>query len=157
MHTSGEWEGCMYHWILKDIYYISSPYQAQEMQQFYLIHSNKHRETAKMRRQRNMAPNETTEQNSRKELNKMDTSNLLDAELKTLVIRMLSELRGRVDELRENFNITKEDMGTIKKDQSEMEDTLTEMKNNLQGISSRVHETENQTVICNIRKQNTPN
>ena len=48
-------------------------------------------------------------------------------------------------------------MGTIKKDQSEMEDTLTEMKNNLQGISSRVHETENQTVICNIRKQNTPN
>ena len=87
----------------------------------------------------------------------MKTTNLSDAELKTLVIRLLSELRGRVDELRENFNITKEDMGTIKKDQSEMEDTLTEMKNNLQGISSRVHETENQTVICNIRKQNTPN
>ena len=28
----------------------------------------------------------------------MKTSNLLDAEFKTLVIRMLSELRGRVDE-----------------------------------------------------------
>ena len=34
----------------------------------------------------------------------MKTSNLLDAEFKTLVIRMLNELRGRVDELRENFN-----------------------------------------------------
>ena len=35
-----------------------------------------------------------------KELNKMETSDPLDAELKTLVIRMLNELRGRVDKLR---------------------------------------------------------
>ena len=34
----------------------------------------------------------------------MDTGNLSDAEFKTLVIRMLSELRGRADELSENFN-----------------------------------------------------
>ena len=34
----------------------------------------------------------------------METSNLPDAEFKTLVIRMLNELRGRVDELSENFN-----------------------------------------------------
>ena len=37
----------------------------------------------------------------------METSNLLDAELKTLVIRMLKELKGRVDELRDNFNSVK--------------------------------------------------
>ena len=35
-----------------------------------------------------------------KELNKMETSNLPDAEFKTLVIGMLNECRGRVDELR---------------------------------------------------------
>ena len=35
------------------------------------------------------------------ELNKMETSNLLDAEFKTLVIRMLDEVRGRVDKLSE--------------------------------------------------------
>ena len=40
----------------------------------------------------------------KKELNEMEISNLSDAEAKTLVIRMLKELRGRVDELRENFN-----------------------------------------------------
>ena len=34
----------------------------------------------------------------------METSNLPDAEFKTLVIKMLNELRGRVDELSENFN-----------------------------------------------------
>ena len=35
----------------------------------------------------------------------METSNnLLDAEFKTFVIRMLRELRERLDELSENFN-----------------------------------------------------
>ena len=47
---------------------------------------------------------------SEKELNKMETSKLPKAELETLVIRMLSELRGRADELRENFNSIKKDM-----------------------------------------------
>ena len=39
-----------------------------------------------------------------KERNKVEMSNLKDAEFKTLVIRMLNELKGRVDELSENFN-----------------------------------------------------
>ena len=39
-----------------------------------------------------------------KELNKMETNNLPDAEFRTLVIRMLREFRGRVDELSKNFN-----------------------------------------------------
>ena len=34
-----------------------------------------------------------------KELNKMETSNTLDAELKALDIRMLNELRIRMDKL----------------------------------------------------------
>ena len=56
-----------------------------------------------------------------KELNKMEISNLSDAELKTLVIRMLKELSGY-------FN-------SIKMIQSEMKDRLIEIKNNLQGNS----------------------
>ena len=61
-----------------------------------------------------------------KELNKMEISKLLDAEFKTLVIRMLKEL-GR------HFN-------SIKMIQSEMKVTLSKTKN-LQGINS---EAENQ-------------
>ena len=34
----------------------------------------------------------------------MESSNLTDAEFKTLVIKMLNELRGRIDELSEKFN-----------------------------------------------------
>ena len=65
-----------------------------------------------------------------KELNKMEISNLTDAQFKTLVIKMLEELS--------------EDLSSIKKGQSEMEGTLSEIKNNLQGNNSRVDEANNQ-------------
>ena len=84
-----------------------------------------------MRRQRNMAQMKVQIKTPEKELNKMEIGNLLDAEFKTLVIRMFSELTGRADELRKNFNSIKKDMKTIKNNQLEMKDTLTEMKNNL--------------------------
>ena len=61
----------------------------------------------------------------------METSSLLDAEFKTLVIRMLSEL---------SENSIKKGMEAIKKNQSEIENALIEIKNNLQEINSRVNE-----------------
>ena len=65
-----------------------------------------------------------------KELKKMEINNLLDAELKTLIIKLFKELS--------------EDLNIIKKIQSEMKDTLIEMKNNLYGINSGVDEAGNQ-------------
>ena len=73
----------------------------------------------------------------------MEISNLSNAELKTLVIRMLKELS--------------EDLNSIKKIQSEMKDILIEIKNNLQGNNNRVDEAENQTNDLDIRKQKTTN
>ena len=58
-------------------------------EQLYLIHRNKHREAAKLRRQRNMVQ---IKEEKEKELNKMKISNLAEAKFKTLVIRMLKEL-----------------------------------------------------------------
>ena len=52
-----------------------------------------------------------------KELHGMETSNLSDAEFKTLVIRMLKEIS--------------EDLNSIKKTQSETKDTLIEIKSKL--------------------------
>ena len=70
--------------------------------QFYLIHRNKHREAAKVKRQRNMVQMKGQIKTSEKELNKMEISNLSDAEFKTLVIRMIKGLN-------ENLNSTKKD------------------------------------------------
>ena len=77
----------------------------------YLIHRTKQTEAAKTRRQRNMCQMKTQEKALEKELNKMEISNLLDMEFKTLAIRMLSELTGRIDQLNENFN---KETGNIK-------------------------------------------
>ena len=74
-----------------------------------LIHRNKHREAAKMRRQRNMAQVKEQIKTLEKELNEMEISNLSDAEFKTLVIRMLKELS--------------EDLSSIKNIQSKTKDT----------------------------------
>ena len=77
---------------LKDTYYISPHYQDTESKQFYVMHGNKHREAAKMRRQRNLAHIKQQIKTPEKEVNEMEISNLSDAEFKTLVIRMLKEL-----------------------------------------------------------------
>ena len=62
----------------------------------------------------------------------MEISNLSDAEFKTVVIRMLKELR--------------EGLSGMEKVQAEMKDTLFEIKNNLnlQGNNGRVDKAENQ-------------
>ena len=82
-----------------------------------------------MRRQRNMATIKEQNKTSEKKLNKMEKSNLSDAELKTLVIKMLKELS--------------EDINSIKKIPSEMRDMLIEIKNNFKGNNSRVDEDKN--------------
>ena len=82
-----------------------------------------------MRRQRNIVQMKEQIKTPEKDLNKVELSNLSDAELKTLVIRILKELS--------------EDLSSIKKIQSETKDTLIKIKNNLQGNNSRVDEVKN--------------
>ena len=83
-----------------------------------------------MRRQRNMGQMKEQIKTPQKALNKMEISNLSDAEFKTLVIRMLKELSG--------------DLNRIQKIHSEMKDTLIKITNILQGTKSRGDETKNQ-------------
>ena len=66
-----------------------------------------------------MAQMEEQNKTPEKELNKMEISNLSDAEFKMLVIRMLRELS--------------EDLSSIKKTQLEMKDSLTENKEQFTG------------------------
>ena len=63
-----------------------------ESKQLYLIHRNKHREAAKLRRQRNMVQIKEQKKTSEKELNEMEIPNISDTEFKILVIRVFKEL-----------------------------------------------------------------
>lgn len=71
------------------------------------------------------------------ELNKTWISNLPNKEFKVVVVKTLTGLQRRVDELIENLNKETEN---IKKN-SELENT-TEMKNTLQGIIRRLEDAE---------------
>ena len=75
-----------------------------ESKQLYPIHRKKLREAAKTRRQGNMTQMKEQIKTPEKELNEIEISDLSDAEVKTLVIKMLEELS--------------EDLSSIKKIQS---------------------------------------
>ena len=100
-------------------------------------------QTERKAKQRNMAQMKEEVKTPERQLNKMEISNLSDAEFKTLVIRMLKELS--------------EELNSIKKLQSEMKDLLTEIKNNLQGNNSRVDKAKNQTNDLEHREAKTTN
>ena len=84
---------------------------------------NKHREGAKVRRQRKMAQSKEQNKTPEKEPNKTKITNLSDAEFKTLVVRMLKELSEYGNNIKEERNLT-----------------LSEIKKNLQGTNSRGEE-----------------
>ena len=81
-----------------------------------------------------------------KELNEIEATKIPNAEFRTMVIRMLKNPRGRMDDFSENLNkeivSMKKDIETIEKNQSEMKNTITEMKNTLEEINSRLDEAE---------------
>ena len=63
-----QWVKRLCHWTSQDTYYIRPLCHARETQHLYLIHRNKHRDAAKMRRQRNMS--HIKEQNKTPEIKK---------------------------------------------------------------------------------------
>ena len=96
-----------------------------------------------MRRQRNTAQMKEQIRTPEKELNKMEISNLSDAEFKTMFIKMLKDLI--------------EDLSTIKNIQSETKDTLVEIKNNLQGNNVEWMNLRVKSMIWNTKKQKPTN
>ena len=76
---------------------------------------------------------------SEKELNEIEISNLPDKEFKVMVIKMLTELRRRMDEYIENFN---KEISNIKNNQSELKNIITEMRNTPKRLNSRLDEAE---------------
>ena len=67
----------------------------------------------------------------------IESSNLTDAEFKTLVIKMLNELLGPVENSRKEIKM---EIKIIKGNLSEVENTLSEMRSILNGINlSLIH------------------
>ena len=81
-----------------------------------------------------------------KTLTKLEISNIPSKELKVMIIKMLTDLRRRMDEHSENYN---KELENIRKNPSELKNTINEMKNILEEINSRLDDTEEQ--ISNLK------
>lgn len=66
-----------------------------------LTHRNKHRKLGKIQRQSHVFQIREQDKTSEKELNGSEISNLLNKEFNIMLIKMLTELRRRMDEDKE--------------------------------------------------------
>ena len=65
-------------------------------------------------------------------LSEEEIGNLPNRELKVMIIKMIKELRRRLDEQIEKLGVFKRNIEHIKNNQTEMKSTISEMKNILQ-------------------------
>ena len=79
-----------------------------------------------MRRQKNMSQMKEESKTPEKELSKIETSNLPDAELKGCSVNISENFNKKIGNI-------KMEIENIKKNQSEMKNTITEMKNYIRG------------------------
>ena len=90
----------------------------------------------------------------------MEATQTPDAEFKTMVIRIVKDLREKVDDLSENLNKQREsinkDIKTTKKNQSGMKNTIPEKKSSLEGINSSYMKQRVKSVNQRTRKQYLP-
>ena len=92
--------GRLCHWTLQDTYYIRPRYQDMESKQLYLLSRNKHREDAKMRKQRNRAQMNKQNKTPKRNPIKMETSNLR-CSVQNTGYRMLNGHRERINLVRD--------------------------------------------------------
>ena len=90
-----------------------------------------------MKRQRKMFQTKEQDKSSEKDPKKMEISNLPYKGFKVMVIKVLTDLRRRMDEHSDNFK----DIQNVGKYQTEI---ITELKNTLDGLNSRLDEVKAQ-------------
>ena len=82
-----------------------------------------------------------------KQLNEMEIGNLPEKEFRIMIVKMIQDLRkemeAKIEKIQEMFN---KDLQELKNKQTEMNNTITEMKTTLEGINSRITETEEQKI-----------
>ena len=78
---------------------------------------------------------------SEKDLNEVEISDLPDKEFKIMVIKMLIELRRRMDEQSKNFNKGIESVRKYQIEVAELKSIVSELKNTIEGFNSALHDT----------------
>ena len=79
--------------------------------------------------------------NLQDQINEDEIGNLPEKEFTVMIVKMIQNLRDRMDKIQETFN---KDPEELKSKQTVMNTTSTEIKNSLEGINNRITEVEEQ-------------
>ena len=71
--------------------------------------------------------------------NEKEIGSLLEKEFRVMIVKMIQNLRNRMEKIQETFN---KDLEELKSKQTMMHNTIDEIKNSLEGINSRITEAE---------------
>ena len=99
----------------------------------------KHSKFNKMRRKRNTQQMKRQGKNPPDQTNVLEIGNLPEKEFSVMIVKMIQNLGNRMDETQETFN---KDLEKLKTKGTMMNNTVDEIKYSLEGINSRINETE---------------
>ena len=77
--------------------------------------------------------------NLQDQVNKDEIGNLPEKEFRVMIVKMIQNLRNRMEKIQETFNKGLEE---LKSKQTVMNNKITEIKNTLEGINNRITEAE---------------
>ena len=77
--------------------------------------------------------------NPRDQTNEEEIGSLPEKELRVMIVKMIQNLGYRIEKIQETYN---KDLEELKRKQTMMSNTINEIKNSLEGINSRLTETE---------------
>ena len=77
--------------------------------------------------------------NLKDQINEEEIGNSLEKEFRVMIVKMIQNLRNRMEKIQETFN---KDLEELKSKQTVMNNTITEIKNTLEGINTRITEAE---------------
>ena len=92
-----------------------------------------------MKRQRNTAQMKEQTSTTEVQINKEEIGKLPEKEFRIMVVKMIKNLENKMEEIQKSIN---KDLEELKNKDAETNNTVTEIKNTLEGINSRISETE---------------
>ena len=78
------------------------------------------------------------------QLSEVEIGNQPEKEFTVMIIKMIKELRRRMDAQSEKLEVVNKELENIKNNQTETKNTISEMKNTLEGINSTLNDTDEQ-------------
>ena len=96
-----------------------------------------------MKRQRNTTQMKEQTRNVEVQINEEEIGKLPKKEFRMIIVKTIKNLENKMEKMQESIN---KDLEELKNKHTEINNKSTEIKNTLEGINSRISESENESV-----------